>query len=183
VVKSSPINESQAGQRRYHRVAVLTDEPDELPNLGLALRQFASDEVNEVVVWLVVERFRAPSSTHPPYRLLARQEARDITAQRSERAEAAAAVVVQAWDGYGWQIGLEAVLDASPESIAARLLDQEIDLLVSEGESGAGRMAAKASTTAGCPLLLVPSDASAASTLGTQRPRRNLFAPLIRTHG
>jgi hypothetical protein len=144
-------------QLRFQRVALLAASPEQLASLVQALRQLASDDVHEVFVWLDIERFHAPSSTHPPYRQLARAEARNITAARIARNETEAWEAMRALTGHGWLIQVESFLDATPSLIASRLVSDEIGLLVSEGEGTAG-LAAKAAAEGGCPLLLVPPD-------------------------
>jgi hypothetical protein len=144
---------------QYHRVALLVEQPAQVAELGAPLRQLALQGVREVYVWLCVERFKAPSGTHPPYRSLARQEAREITAQRVAGAEASAALSVPSLSGPGRETRVESVLDPTPEAIAARLLASKVDLLISAGESGSG-LGVKAASLAGCALLIVNEDAS-----------------------
>jgi hypothetical protein len=142
--------------RRFHRVAVLTDKPDRLPKLGEALRDFAPSEVRQVLVWLTVERFCAPSGTHPPYRSMARLEARNITIERAAKAQAEASEAMRLWRDFDWQTDVEPVFDVSADVLAHRLLDEEIDLLVTTEAERSAALAVKGSEKAACALLLVP---------------------------
>jgi hypothetical protein len=156
-------------QPKYHKVALLSGNAGQLPALGQALRQFASEEVREVSVWLNVERFRAPSSTHPPYRALARIEAHNITANRVTQSETEGRDLTQAWAEYGWQTHVEAILDASEATIASRLREREIDLLVCEDASETARLGAKAAALAACPLFLVPRNGAGSDGVSGER--------------
>jgi hypothetical protein len=167
---------------KHQRVVLLPDNPAQLPLLAQALRELAGSEVSEVIVWLRVERFHAPSSTHPPYRRLARIEARNITAERASAAEAAAHESMPSW-AEGWQTSLEAVIDASAKSIAARLIADEIDLAVTPGDRGLSReLATAAAALAGRPLLLVPELDAFSSRPGSGE-RRVFIGHLGATHG
>jgi hypothetical protein len=149
----------------------------------MALRQFASESVREVAVWPTVERFRAPSSTHPPYRSLARHEARSITSDRAAAAVAKTEESVQSWHGFAWQTTVEVLVDVSSEALAQRLTQLGIDLLVvAEGERSTAS-AVRASERAACPALLVPSArdhlANAAPGDGQRRPRSFRLIPTL----
>ena len=159
-------------EKKHRRVVLLTDSAAQLPMLAQALREFAAGEVREVLVWLQVERFRAPSSTHPPYRGLARIEARNITAERAAAIETEARESMPTWAA-GWQTSIEAVLDASAVSIAVQLQAEEIDLVVTLGHAGRNReLGADAAAIAGRPLLLVPESGPDASQAASDKGRR-----------
>jgi hypothetical protein len=143
------------------RFALLTDRPDELDGLAGALRQYASGGVREVFAWTGVERFRAPSGTHPPYRGLARVEARKITAERVADAESRAQALVRSWSASSWPTHTEVILDACIDTIASRLQINRIELLITPGRNGMEGLARAAAARAGCALLLVPLKADA----------------------
>jgi hypothetical protein len=140
----------------YRRVAILAGDPARLTALAAALRQFAAADGRQVLLWAGVQRFRAPSSTHPPYRGLARVEARNITVDRVTEAEASLAVAASALAGQGWQVEAEVILDTGMEGIIERLAMSEVELLVTEPAAFGGQ-AEKIASRAGCALLLVPS--------------------------
>ena len=139
------------------RFALLTDRPDELDGLAGALRQYAAGSVREVFAWTAVERFRAPSGTHPPYRGLARVEARNITAERVADAESRAQALVRSWPASDWQAHAEVILDACTDAITSRLLTNQIELLITPGRAGLEGLVRAAAARAGCALLLVPA--------------------------
>jgi hypothetical protein len=181
LVRPNPI-ETQAGSR-YANVAVLTDRPAGLGRLQQPLRQLAP-HADAVHVWLGVERFRAPSSTHPPYRVLARAEARNITAERLLQAAAGAREAVATWAADIATPDIAAILDPTTADIIARIVAAEIDLLVCDADSGVVALAERAASQTGRPLLLVPAaDDDLARTTQT-RSRTNPAARLLRAlHG
>jgi hypothetical protein len=140
----------------YRRVAILAEAPERLKELGRAIYEFAADDILQVFVWIPVECFRAPSGTHPPYRDLARLEARRITEERRSKAEAETAKAVLAWSDFDWHTQIEAIPDLTAAVLARRLRDKEIGLLVASEGGRVSSLAAKAAKEAACPLLLVP---------------------------
>jgi hypothetical protein len=141
------------------RFALLTDAPDRFESLAATLRQYTPGRHGEVSLWTAVERFRAPSGTHPPYRGLARTEARNITADRVAASEAQANLVAYSLANAGWDVRVEVILDAGVEAISFRLGDNGIGLLVTEGGTRLAESARTAAALAGCALLLLPSHA------------------------
>ena len=137
-------------------IAFLGQDGSALEALDKTIQQLAPSGVKSVHAWMAVERFRAPSSTHPPYRGLARQEARNITAERIVRAEAEVAAAMRRWSERGWQATSEVILDLDATALAARLDERAIDLLVCDSGSALVRLAEKVASQTGLPLLLLP---------------------------
>jgi hypothetical protein len=138
-------------------IAFLSDAPDRLDTLAATLRQYTPARAGGVFLWSAVERFRAPSGTHPPYRGLARREARCITTERVAAAEAQANLVAHSLANSGWDARVEVILDPGVEAISSRLRDNGIELLVTEGGTRLAEAARTAAALAGCALLLLPS--------------------------
>lgn len=165
------------------RVALL-GRPESLERLARAVRSYAGAGPATLFVWPAVERFQPPSSTHPPYRGLARKEALAITADRVAAAATLAEDAVRSWTE-GQETQIEALLDLNSAAIAARLRESGIGLLISDGDSAFEERVRRAALEAGCLLLLVPpaSTETGSRDHGSQG-RRHYTSRLLRAlHG
>jgi hypothetical protein len=167
-----------ASTTQHLNVALLADRPAEVQSMVEALEDYASPEPRQIQVWLSIERFRAPSGIHPPYRSLARTEARNITAGRIAEAEASAKEALQRTEVRTAQI--ESLLDTDSAAVALLLQDEQIDLLVCQVGTKAAIIGGQAAARAACSLLLVPRSASADGQVGFGA---HSIGRLIRAHG
>jgi hypothetical protein len=167
-------------RKRTKNVAVLTDRPAHLAQLGAALRRFAASDIESMRVWVNVERFRAPSSTPVPYRTLARIEARNITAERLAAAEASATEAAGSWSTSA-VVRIEAIAGADAEAIVERMTRCEVDLLACDAASGVVGLAERVAALTGRPVLLISDDEP---RLSPAQHRTNAAARLLRAfHG